>query len=73
MTSRLPDVHTIYLSPTGKRCMFAPSVKQTQWLFFRYLDNAELMGEGFPLSYANFRLMRLHPQQRWRPVDAATR
>lgn len=71
-TPKLPDSHTIYLSPRGKRCMFVPLTGHAQWLFFRYLDNSELSGEGFPLSWINFKLMRVHPQQR-RPIDASAR
>ena len=70
--SKLPDRHSIYVSPSGKRCMWIPNEKTTStWLFFRYLDRTELNGEGFPLSWGNFRFMREHPQQRL--PDAAAR
>jgi hypothetical protein len=55
----LPAPGVIYMSPRGKRCVLVPHGGNGKpWLYFRYLDQAELSGEGFPLSWANFRLLR---------------
>lgn len=59
----LPAPGVIYVSPRGKRCVLVPLGGNKSWLYFRYLDQAELSGEGFPLSWANFGILREAPRQ----------
>lgn len=60
---RTAEERVVYLSPRGKRCMLVPLGGNKPWLYFRYLDDTTLAGDGFSLTHAAFRIMREAPRQ----------
>lgn len=70
----LPSARVVYISPRGKRCMLVPyGAGGRPWLYFRYLSDVSLSGDGFTLTLANFRLMREAPEQQLERGNAAAR
>jgi len=58
-TPRLPELGVVYVSPQNKRCMLVPHSRGSAYgLYFRYLSDVQLAGDGFWLTLANFKIMR---------------